>query len=1507
MHKENNSKSIIKKYKLVPEPNNNLQMTMMKRINTLLVAALLGTTTAFAQKQWIDVTDAYVMNPHYDNNDYSFWEGTPLGAANPMENAEHYSKYYNTYQDLNGLSAGLYRVSLYAFYRAGEARNDYYLFSSGDYQDSQYAQLYATSSVDDYFTPIALSSSAALTNSLGGSVEWVGGNGWWGGDYCIPNNMEAAYYWFEAGYYLNQVECQVGEDGELRIGIRKDNLINSDWTCIDTWKLEFYGTVTKITSISFTNTTKELALGETAQLEYTILPENATYKKLDWVSSDENIVSVNQKGVVTALATGSVTITATATDGSNKKATCRVTVTKNDATSESLVINEIMTANVDMFIDPAFYYGPFVELYNPTTKSASVSHFYFSDDPQNLKKTRLLADAGVIPARGYLVLWFENKSRYAPHQVDLELDTDGGTLYISDSDGNLVAQQEYPAAVSRTSYARTTNAGDTWGYTAKPTPGSSNAASQFATERLKEPVVSKDGQVFSGSLQVTVDIPAGATLRYTTDGSTPTTTNGSVSETGIFDVNYTTTYRFRLFENGKLPSPVVTRTYIEDNGYTLPIISIVGNYADLYGDDYGIFVRGNGNGIVGNGQSSKCNWNTDWEHPVNFEYMKGGTTVFNQEVSIKSAGGWSRAWSPHSFKLKADKVFEGKKYMDYQFFDDKPYLRHKVLQIRNGGNDTSARIKDAAIQTIVARSGIDADGQAYQPTVHFINGEYIGVINMREPNNKHFALANWGIDTDEIDQWEISPDSNYVQKAGDKVAFDRWYDLSADAANEDTYLQIRNLVDVDEFVNYMAVQFYLGGSDWPRNNMKAYRPRFENGRFRFVLFDTDAAFDYGSDVFNQFDDKLNWSFDGLYDTTDAIAAGRNMSGNRIVEEVQIVRIFLNMLQNDSFRKQFIDTFSLVGGSVFDYQRSQQIINELRERVSSSMNSSERNSLNNTTNNILNKIGSNKSSARMKTMADAIHNYSAFGLQSTNYQSVAFSANIDQATIQLNDIPVPTNRFDGYLFSPITLRASAPAGFKFKGWQDMNGSVTESKKLFDRGSLWYYYDQGSLDGENWTASVNSSWSRGASPLGYFTSDTNNERGYQTFLDYGGDTNNKRPTYYFTRSFTLATAPKPSERFVLNFTCDDGAIIYVNGKEVGRYNMPSGTITYSSYASHYAYDNPDQGSLEIPYSSFKRGSNVLAVELHNCDNHSTDVMWDADLDKITAGQAAEIVTTDPTYTLPTSGDITLQAIFEPMTDEEKAQTDAHPVKVNEVSASNSIYVNEHFKRNDWVELYNTTDEDIDVAGMYLSDNLEKPTKFQITAPETEDQTYSTIIPAHGYLIVWCDKLSSISQLHASFKLDAEGGDILLTAADQSWCDTLSYVIHNGDQTVGLYPDGGSELFVMSPTIGKANLINSYAQRFEETKPENPDTGIGDFQLTANGGLSLAYLSDVLVIRSDEPMNVTANIYAVSGATVLTHPLEVNGTYRLDVSQLPAGIYVARVQNADGEFCQMKFIRK
>ena len=142
--------------------------------------------------------------------------------------------------------------------------------------------------------------------------------------------------------------------------------------------------------------------------------------------------------------------------------------------AQSLLINEVMIGNVDVNIDPSYNYGGWVELYNPSDTEVTLAGCYFSDDAADLTKWKAPANIGTIPAGGYKVVWFDN-NLLKNTNVPFKLDTDGGTLYISAPDGTLVASEEYPEAIDRTSYARITDGGSEWSFTASPTLGTSNA------------------------------------------------------------------------------------------------------------------------------------------------------------------------------------------------------------------------------------------------------------------------------------------------------------------------------------------------------------------------------------------------------------------------------------------------------------------------------------------------------------------------------------------------------------------------------------------------------------------------------------------------------------------------------------------------------------------------------------------------------------------------------------------------------------------------------------------------------------------------------------------------------------------------------------------------------------------------------------------------------------------------------------------------------------------------
>ena len=1242
-------------------------------------------------KSWIDMTDVLLTNPGFANDDTNGWEWTSNAGSQKTGwgSMEFWYGNFNFWQELKNAPKGKYRLSVQAYYRCERNDDGYPKYQNGTEEITGY--LYGGNAEKK----LASVYSQSLSYAANGS--W--GTGWPTKYY--PNTMESARAAFDEGLYWNTLEFEA--DGDFRVGLKCENNLDNNWCIFDNFRLEYYSDMIKVTSITVEADKSELSIGETATATAITSPDNASFTWVDWSSNNEQVAVVNASGVITATGVGTAIITATALDGSGVKGTMTISVIKHTATSSSLFINEIMASNVDEYISPAFNFDGWVELYNPTDRAVELNGLLVSDPMNGEGPWRMPQTMGVIPAKGYRLVWFDSND-INPNNAPFKLDVDGGKIVFSDENGNEIASQEYPAALERVSYARATDMTGEWGYTGTPTPDASNNGITHLTQQLDAPVVDQPSQLFKGSLTFNVTIPSGCTLRYTTDGTLPTLKNGQTSTNGRFTISSTSNYRFRLFASNQLPSRVTTRSYILRNlDYYLPVVSVISDPDFIYSSEIGVFEKGP-NGRPGNGQSDKCNWNMNWERPVNFSFLDAnGEMMLNQDVNLEMCGGWSRAWTPHSFKLKGDKEMGGNKNLPYNFFEQKPYIRNRTLQIRNGGNDNSARFKDPAIQVILERSGINLDCQSYQPVHEFINGKYIGVLNMREPNNKHFVYANYGWDDDEIDLWEMSPDSGYVQKCGTSDAFFELVDvLSPNAANAQTYEEISRVLDIDEFINYMAAQLYLGGTDYPQNNVKSFRHR-DGGRFRFVIFDLDFAFDT-SNAFGVFFGKETYQFNELYP--------RELG--RIRAQIRLVTLFKNMLQNQDFRRRFIDTYCIMGGSVFEASRCESIINELLERVEPAMN------LNNESSSWKANELKNGFRNRLSTAISALKNYNTFGLSSSTARKISLSSNTQGARLYINDIEVPTGAFNGQLFAPVTIKAVAPAGYKFYRWERDNGQ--------------------------------------------------------------------------------------------------------------------------SYS------------------------------------------------------------TNSEITMPSS-DINLTATFKALTNSEMKAQGINPVRINEVSGSNDSYIDEGGKKGDWIELYNTTSQPIDVEGMYLSDNLAKPTKYQITKGETNA---NTIIPANGYLVIWCDKRETTDNgLHASFKIDGDGGLMMLTSADQSWQDILVYGAHDARTTVGRYPDGTADVYALSAaTIGKSNLKTSYMTAVSQ---ENEQLTHVANHIAAANGLRICYASQQLIVKSEEETPVNVAIYMANGQVI--EKMQVSpraGKAYLNVAHLPHGFYIARATNANGTTVSCKFER-
>jgi len=181
----------------------------------------------------------------------------------------------------------------------------------------------------------------------------------------------------------------------------------------------------------------------------------------------------------------------------------------------------------------------------------------------------------------------------------------------------------------------------------------------------------------------------------------------------------------------------------------------------------------------------------------------------------------------------------------------------------------------------------------------------------------------------------------------------------------------------------------------------------------------------------------------------------------------------------------------------------------------------------------------------------------------------------------------------------------PAQEELKSSSSVMASTVET--FIGTGSVWSYNDTGVDLGSSWKDPNydDSNWATGNAILGY------GDGVETTSLNFGPDANNKYPTYYFRHEFQVTNAAS-YEDLVLSIMQDDGVVVYLNGTEVSRLNMPSGVITYNTYASSTV-----GGASEGEYTPINLvnnlldGTNVLAVELHQATASSSDLRFDLSL--------------------------------------------------------------------------------------------------------------------------------------------------------------------------------------------------------------------------------------------------------------------------------------------------------
>ena len=696
------------------------------------------------------------------------------------------------------------------------------------------------------------------------------------------------------------------------------------------------------------------------------------------------------------------------------------------AQSAQLVINELMQSNIEEVMDDLNEFpDSWVEIYNKGTGTANLSEYKIGITSNPSEAWTLPSTS--LPAGGRKLIYCDKASQGL--HTSFRLDSGKGCqVYLFRGNAPVDQVEDLPKQPApNIAYGRKTDGSNEWGYQLQPTPGQANNGRICDRDHiLGDPVFSKNGFVrsdassFSLSLSLPEGSPEGTTIYYTTNGKEPSKSDRRY--TSPIQISTTTIIRAKLFCDNWLSPQSTTQSYIFfPRKVTLPVISIATKNAYFYDDRLGIFP---------NNDTHILTYHHDWRRPINIEYFEeeGANSIINQLCETRVGGGSTRENSRKTLIVYANKRFGTKRFSHEFFPDQKPGLTEfKSLALRNAGNDfNSLYMRDAVVQRHMGMN-TDLDWQAWQPAIVYINGEYYGMLNIRERSNEDNVYTNHdGIeDIDLIENWDNL-------KEGDKKflsQFKTFYNQSGHTMEE-----YEQWMDCEEFINLMILCLYHNNLDFPGNNCMMWRPRTDDGRWRWIAKDVD----YSLGLYNiPYTYKVfNWFYDPDYDTKWRWGANG----------YPYTLLFRQLMEDKDFRQLFIERCAIYMGDFLNEAGIRKIWDPMYDKIKYEYPYHRQK--------ISKSPDYNKELQHARDWA--AHRTEEFYKQISSFYKVGTAIPLTINTkdggsklnsLKFNNVSLSENRYDGKYFPhySINIEAEPADGMELIGWwvQQTSGNTTTS--------------------------------------------------------------------------------------------------------------------------------------------------------------------------------------------------------------------------------------------------------------------------------------------------------------------------------------------------------------------------------------------------------------------------------------------------------------------------------
>jgi len=502
---------------------------------------------------------------------------------------------------------------------------------------------------------------------------------------------------------------------------------------------------------------------------------------------------------------------------------------------------------------------------------------------------------------------------HEPH-ANFKIKKSGGHLYLFDSSEALVDSVAYPSMPLEKSWSRKYDSGSkqyssVWGF-APSTPLSATQGTPVATQATF-PVNALPASGFYSS-SISIQFSEKDQVRCEKKGFAPT---ASSPLTTSLSISKTTVVRCASFAASAVPSSVETRTYIFEKAPATPAVFLTGDPNSLFDPDTGIY--SDGPNIQEADPHYGANYWQDREIPIFVELMeKGGKApAFAKNAGYQIFGNYSRANKKKSVAIVFKEKY-GDKRLEYPLFPDFPELKKfKVFLLRNnGGNFGADYIRDRLCSSV--SEGLGVDYQRGRGVIVYYNGEYYGIYSIRERSTEYYFETHYGLDPENIDLLKADNSAS----AGSAVDY---VDLMKSLENyhlssEKNYNHVAELIDVDNFMNYVHTELFMNNRDWPANNLKKWRGNNPKTKWKWFIYDMDFGF---GNEFSQFTNNI-FEFATAEDGDD----WPNGPASTL--------LLRRLLENPGFKSAFINRFPVLLAMNFEKSRLLARIDAMMSEISS---------------------------------------------------------------------------------------------------------------------------------------------------------------------------------------------------------------------------------------------------------------------------------------------------------------------------------------------------------------------------------------------------------------------------------------------------------------------------------------------------------------------------------------------------------------------------------------------